>query len=164
MSVTAVPLRPLKKGSVLKLWLGLGALAAAGVGVAYAQTAQYTDSVVVKTERAGHGPAGAEGDLVLVTYVGKLADGKVFDQSPNPVPMPVADGYLIPGFVQALKQVQAGGRYTVHIPARLGYGDKEMGGGVIPANSDLDFELEVTEIVKGGMAAMGQMGGGGGGR
>ena len=38
MSVTAVPLRPIKKGSVTRLWIGLGALGLAAAGLAWVGT------------------------------------------------------------------------------------------------------------------------------
>ena len=83
------------------------------------------------------------GDQVLVNYEGKLVDGTVFDSNQG-VPFPAADGALIPGFTQALKQMQVGGRYKLHIPAALGYGERSEG--PIPANSDLDFNVEVVAI------------------
>jgi FKBP-type peptidyl-prolyl cis-trans isomerase FkpA len=48
---------------------------------------------------------------------------------------------VIPGFAKALAQMKAGGKYLVHIPAKLAYGDHAQG--PIPANSDLTFEVEV---------------------
>ena len=38
MSVTAVPIRPLKKGAVVKLWLGIAALALAAGAAAWQTT------------------------------------------------------------------------------------------------------------------------------
>ncbi len=38
MSVTAVPLRPVAKGTLTKLWVGVGLLVAAGVGFAWQTT------------------------------------------------------------------------------------------------------------------------------
>jgi FKBP-type peptidyl-prolyl cis-trans isomerase FkpA len=51
---------------------------------------------------------------------------------------------VIPGFAKALAQTQAGGKYLVHIPAKLAYGDHAQG--PIPANSDLTFEIEVLQF------------------
>jgi FKBP-type peptidyl-prolyl cis-trans isomerase FkpA len=156
MSITAVPLRPVKKGSVAKLWIAIVALGAAGAGAAMYQTAPYTERASVQVVKPGQGPVAADGDAVVLSYVGKLsATGKTFDESPQPVPMPVVDGFLIKGFIQGLKQMQAGGQYKLHIPSALAYGPEEKGGGVIPANSDLDFDITVVQIVPGGAKQMG---------
>ena len=44
----------------------------------------------------GSGAKPTDTDIALVNYVGRLTDGKVFDQSQQPTPMPVAG--VVPGF------------------------------------------------------------------
>ena len=61
MSVTAVPLRPIKKGSVAKLWISLIVLAALAAafawwGTAAFQTQTTPSGVGIRTLRAGAGP------------------------------------------------------------------------------------------------------------
>lgn len=136
--ITRVPLQPLAKGSLTKLWLGLAAAAAVAGGVAWAAMPAL---VSVKTVKAGEGPVATLDDVAFVDYTGRLADGKVFDQ--GKAPFPVRE--VVPGFSQALQQMQAGGKYKVVIPAKLGYGDKAAG--PIPANSDLYFEVEVLGVM-----------------
>lgn len=136
--ITRVPLQPIAKGALTKLWLGLAALVLLGGGVAWAMLPAH---VTVETVKAGEGPSPTEADVVLINYKGSLADGKVFDQQDRAV-MPLEG--VIPGFTQALEQMQKGGKYKVHIPASLGYGAKETG--PIPANSDLDFEIELIDF------------------
>lgn len=136
--ITRVPLQPIGKGSLGKLWLGLVAAVAAGAGLAWATVPL---SVKVETLRAGSGPSPTTADVVLINYKGTLADGKVFDQGER-APLEVAG--VIPGFTKALEQMQKGGKYKVHIPAKLGYGEK--GGGPIPPNADLDFEIELLDF------------------
>ncbi len=136
--ITRVPLQPIAKGAVGKLWLGVVAAAALGAGIAWATIPA---SVKVETVRAGSGPSPTVEDVVLINYKGTLADGKVFDQGEK-APLQVAG--VIPGFTKALEQMQRGGKYKVHIPASLGYGDKAAG--PIPANSDLDFEIELLDF------------------
>jgi FKBP-type peptidyl-prolyl cis-trans isomerase FkpA len=65
----------------------------------------------------------------------------VFDQGKAPL----AVREVVPGFSQALQQMQAGGKYKVVIPAKLAYGDKAVG--PIPANSDLYFDIEVLGVM-----------------
>jgi FKBP-type peptidyl-prolyl cis-trans isomerase FkpA len=165
MSITAVPLRPIKKGSLVKLWVALGALVAVGAGVAVAQTAVHGDTTAsglrFETLKAGKGAHPAAGDMVLVAYTGRLAaTGKVFDSSEGrPTPLPV-DG-LIPGFTEGLKMMQEGGKYRLHIPSALGYGTAGAGpAGEIPPNADLEFDVDLQKIVPGAAAQM--MGGPGG--
>ncbi|MFT4026875.1 MAG: FKBP-type peptidyl-prolyl cis-trans isomerase [Novosphingobium sp.] len=136
--ITRVPLQPIAKGAVGKLWLGVVAAVALGAGLAWATIPV---SVTVVTERAGSGPSPTVEDVVLINYKGTLADGKVFDQGEK-APLQVAG--VIPGFTKALEQMQKGGKYKVHIPASLGYGAK--GGGPIPPNADLNFEIELIDF------------------
>lgn len=137
MSVTAVPLRPVSKGGLWLLWIGLIALIAAGAGLAWAQT-RVNDFEVVQ---AGEGPSPTDSDIVLVKYKGALGDGTVFDQQEQ-APMPVAR--MVPGFSKALKKMQRGGKYKIVIPPSEGYGDKANG--PIPANSTLYFDVELLDF------------------
>ena len=136
--ITRVPLQPLAKGSLGKLWLGLAAAVAVAGGVAWAAMPAL---VSVKTVKAGEGPTATPDDVALVDYTGRLADGKVFDQGKAPL----AVREVVPGFSQALQQMQPGGKYKVVIPAKLAYGDKAVG--PIPANSDLYFDIEILGVM-----------------
>src|SRR5688500_18514923 len=80
MSVTQVPLRPLKRGALAKLWLGILLLVGAGLLLAWAGAGR-TAGVRVKTIEAGSGPVITAADGVLIQYEGKLDDGTVFDTS-----------------------------------------------------------------------------------
>jgi FKBP-type peptidyl-prolyl cis-trans isomerase FkpA len=136
--ITRVPLQPLAKGSLGKLWLGV----AAAVGVAAAGAwAAMPAMVSVKTVKAGEGPNPSLDDVAFIDYTGKLANGTVFDQGKAPLAL----REVVPGFTQALEQMQAGGKYKVKIPAKLAYGDKAAG--PIPANSDLYFDIEVLGVM-----------------
>src|SRR3569623_1264210 len=77
-----------------------------------------------------------------------LKIGKVFDQGQG-VPMPVTG--VVPGFSTGLQAMQAGGKYRLRIPAEQGYGAEEKrnqqtGEVVIPANSDLVFDVDLLEF------------------
>ena len=54
---------------------------------------------------------------------------------------------LISGFKEGLQQLKVGDKAILYIPSHLGYGAQAQGD-VIPANSDLIFEIELVEIVK----------------
>lgn len=137
MSVTTVPLRPVSKGGLWLMWIGLLALLGAGAAFAWTTSAG-SDFVIVK---AGKGPNPTDSDLVLIKYTGRLADGTVFDQQEQ-APMPVAG--VVPGFSEALKKMQKGGKYKITIPPEKGYGDKATG--PIPANSTLYFDVELIDF------------------
>lgn len=84
--------------------------------------------------------------LATVDYIGMLPDGTVFDQSRlhgGPIQIEVGTGYVIPGWDLILADMQVGERRLVAIPPEFGYGSSGYGG-VIPGNSYLIFELEVT--------------------
>jgi FKBP-type peptidyl-prolyl cis-trans isomerase FkpA len=154
--ITRVPIKPLAKGSLTKLWIGVVLAVLVGAGLAWAAVPR---SLNVDTVTEGTGPVAAKGDVVFVKYKGKLAsDGTVFDESqdiPLPVqglfpegsPFPVEEGATIPGFYQGLQQMQKGGKYTLFIPADQAYGAAPPPGSPIPPNADLEFEIEVIDIM-----------------
>ena len=145
MSVTQVPLRPLKRGALAKLWLGILLLIAAGLLLAWAGAGRST-GVRVKTIEAGSGPVITASDGVLVEYEGKLDDGTVFDTSAGRGPAFFPVGGVVPGFSQALQKMQKGGRYEFTLPSELAYGDKPPAGSPIPPNADLHFSVHVLEV------------------
>jgi FKBP-type peptidyl-prolyl cis-trans isomerase FkpA len=154
--ITRVPIKPVAKGSLTKLWIGVALAIAVGGGLAWSAVPRGLD---LDVEVAGAGKTAAKGDVVFVKYKGKLAaDGTVFDESQNiplPVqglfpegnPFPVEEGATIPGFFQGLQQMQKGGKYTLFIPADLAYGATPPPGTPIPPNADLEFEIEVMDIM-----------------
>lgn len=156
--ITRVPLQPIAKGAIGKLWIGVAAIALAAGGIAWAALPPAVD---VETIRAGTGPSPTISDVALINYRGTLPDGKEFDKGENAV-FPLAG--VVPGFTKALQQMQRGGKYKVEIPSELAYGDKAAG--AIPANTDLTFEIELLDFrsraeIEQQMQQMQQMQGGG---
>ena len=98
-------------------------------------------TVAVTTLTAGQGEKPTREDYVLVSYKGMLKDGTVFDQNEQ---MPMAVGSVVPGFADGLVQMQRGGSYRLEIPSELAYGAE--GGGPIPPNSDLVFEVTLLDF------------------
>lgn len=142
--ITRVPLLPIAKGSLSKLWIGVLVALAAGGGLAWATSLTHVkldEGVQVVTLHKGTGGSPAATDIALVNYRGTLPDGTVFD-SGQQKPFQV-DG-VIPGFSLALQKMQKQGRYLVHIPSKMGYGIAGTQG--IPGNTDLDFEVELLEF------------------
>ncbi|EGD57896.1 peptidylprolyl isomerase, FKBP-type [Novosphingobium nitrogenifigens DSM 19370] len=146
--ITRVPLQPVAKGSLGKLWLGAVVAVALGGATAYATRAK---GLEIDTVKAGTGAHPAQTDYVLFNYVGHLANGKEFDRGDH-MASPVTG--IIPGLSTALQTMQKGGKYHVYIPSRLAYGSEEkhnqMTGEVsIPANSDLVFDIELVDFKNG---------------
>ncbi|HTH28241.1 MAG TPA: FKBP-type peptidyl-prolyl cis-trans isomerase [Sphingobium sp.] len=144
--ITAVPLRPIAKGSLSKLWLGVAAAALAGVGLAYAGSAQFgtTDSgLKYQLLEKGEGPTPTKEDFALVGYKGSLSDGTVFDENAR-APMEIAN--VVPGFAEALTLMRKGGHMRVWIPAKLAYGSNPPPGSGIPADAPLQFDIRLLEF------------------
>ncbi|WP_439567358.1 FKBP-type peptidyl-prolyl cis-trans isomerase [Sphingopyxis sp.] len=136
MSVTTVPLRPVSKSGLWLMWFGLLALLVAGAALAWHTRLQNFEVV-----KAGEGASPTDGDVVLIKYTGRLGDGMVFDQQEQ-APMPVNG--VVPGFSEALKKMQKGGKYKITIPPEKGYGAEAKG--PIPANSTLYFDVELLDF------------------
>jgi FKBP-type peptidyl-prolyl cis-trans isomerase len=96
-----------------------------------------------ETLRPGSGTKPITGDQVLVTYEGHLADGTLFDASPQPTAFPV--NAVVPGFAEALQLMQKGGRYRFWIPSALAYGPKGVPG-AIPPNAELEFIVTLVDV------------------
>ena len=158
--VTRVPIHPVAKGSLTKLWLGVVIALLVGAGLAFAAMPKGLD---IETLAEGEGPTIAVGDVAWVKYTGKLASsGEVFDQTPDLPPQiaeivrsifpegspwEMQEGTMIPGFFNGLLQMKKGGSYELYIPADQAYGDQPPPGSPIPPGADLIFEIEVTDVM-----------------
>ena len=97
------------------------------------------------------GVAPERGDSITVRYVGRLANGTVFNTSAE-------EGRgvttfelnkLIPGWVAALRLMRPGDRWRLILPAHLAYGRSGKPEHQIPPNADLSFEVELVSVTKG---------------
>jgi FKBP-type peptidyl-prolyl cis-trans isomerase len=96
-----------------------------------------------ETLRPGAGAKPTVADQTLVTYEGHLADGTLFDASPQPAVLPVSG--VVPGFAEALQMMQKGGRYRFWIPSALAYGPAGIPG-AIPPNAELEFIVTLIDM------------------
>ena len=107
----------------------------------------------VAEKAAGKGAAAQAGDTVTVNYVGKLTDGKVFDQSRGkPFSFKLGSGQVIKGWDQGLLGMKVGAKRTLTIPPSLAYGARGFPP-AIPPNSTLVFDVEMVQIAPGGAPA-----------
>jgi len=107
--------------------------------------------LAMRDDVAGTGAVAEAGDSVTVNYVGSLTNGTVFDASANHgttgFTFTLGAGQVIKGWDEGLVGMKEGGKRTLLIPAALAYGSQAVGG-VIPANSDLVFEVELVKVQK----------------
>jgi FKBP-type peptidyl-prolyl cis-trans isomerase FkpA len=103
----------------------------------------------------GNGAEIKAGQTALVHYTGWLHDpaaaegkGKHFDSSVGgePFEFSVGAGHVIPGWDQGVAGMKVGGKRRLLIPPELGYGARGAGGGLIPPNATLLFDVELVEI------------------
>jgi FKBP-type peptidyl-prolyl cis-trans isomerase FkpA len=142
----------MSRWSLLLLSLAGSAALAQGDPLALAEK----EKGAVKTESGlvyrilfdGKGPSPTADDTVRVHYRGTLTNGKEFDSSykrGQPTEFPLKR--VIKCWTEGVQKLKVGGKAKLTCPANLAYGDREVGGGLIPANSVLVFEVELLGIV-----------------
>ncbi len=95
--------------------------------------------------KVGTGPSPKPGQMVTVSYVGKLTNGTVFDASTNHPPgtftFQIGAGRVIAGWDEGVMTMKVGGERILTVPPDLGYGSRDMG--PIPPNSTLIFDVKL---------------------
>ena len=185
MSVTAVPLQPVKTSNKAWLWIGIVIAILAAIGVAWIGTravvASKGDEATylawnagqpgVRTTasglqyqliEAGEGPVGKDGDVATISIEGRLRDGTIFQpRAGGPFPIQAFDParpVAILGFLEALKLMNKGSRYRIWIPAKLGYDAIPGEGGPAELKGQLlIFDVDVTELQSAAEMQMQQM-------
>ena len=100
--------------------------------------------------REGEGPSPKPGDKCNVLYVGRLLNGKVFDQATEPdkpFSFRVRRDMVIEGWDQIIQQMKRGEKRLVIIPPELGYGTRGQPP-KIGRNATLVFEMELLSFGK----------------
>jgi len=119
------------------------------------QTATSTQDVVQAQDvTVGTGATATPGSIVSVLYVGKLADGTVFDSSEahgnEPLTFTLGAQGLIPGFQIGVNGMKEGGERLMAIPPSFGYGAQDVkdasGKVIIPANSTIVFDVKLVKV------------------
>ena len=105
--------------------------------------------LVYVVQQAGEGPKPRPGSKVTAHYTGRLIDGRTFDSSRKrgrPFMFNVGRGKVIKGWDEAFLDMCKGERRTLIIPPHLGYGSRNIGGGLIPPHSILIFDVELLDF------------------
>ncbi len=120
---------------------------AAGSAAATASGLQTTDIKI------GTGASPKPGQICVMHYTGWLyqngVKGKKFDSSVDrgqPFEFAIGQRQVIAGWDQGVATMKAGGKRTLIIPPELAYGARGAGGGLIPPNATLMFEVELLEV------------------
>jgi FKBP-type peptidyl-prolyl cis-trans isomerase FklB len=85
-------------------------------------------------------------DMVTVYYTGTLINGTTFDGTEAGLPAQFKVTDLIPGWTEALELMREGDQWHIVIPPNLGYGARGAGGGTIPPNQTLVFDLTLLTV------------------
>jgi len=86
------------------------------------------------------------GQTVTVHYIGRLENGKEFNNSYTlGKPIDFKLGRVIEGWNEGLQTMKVGGKRRLWIPSKLAYGPAGNPPN-IPANANLDFEIELLGV------------------
>ena len=108
---------------------------------------KFDNGLEIQDVVVGSGAEAKNGDTVSAHYAGTLSDGKKFDSSYDrgePFSFVLGGGMVIKGWDLGLLGMKVGGKRKLIIPPDLGYGSRDVGGGVIPPNSTLFFDVELV--------------------
>ena len=108
-------------------------------------------------QAAGEPSTAQKGDVLMVHYTGRFEDGTEFDSSLTAKPagrvmqiepfiFTLGQGRVIPGWEKGLEGMKVGEKRTLVVPPALAYGDKGAGGGLIPPNATLVFDVELVGL------------------
>ena len=99
-------------------------------------------------DAAGSGSSASACSTVGVKYKGQLTNGTIFDQATTPVTFSLSN--LIEAWKKGIPLIKPGGKIKLYCPPTLAYGSQVVrdgaGNTVIPANSILIFEVELTNV------------------
>jgi len=95
----------------------------------------------------GKGKTPKLSSTVTTQYSGKLLDGTEFDSSykrGEAATFPCSG--VIKGWTEALQLMKEGSKWELYIPPDLAYGPAGTGGGTIPPNATLIFQVELISV------------------
>ncbi len=118
-------------------------------------------SLHIVDTKIGDGRMTETGNGVSVHYTGWIFDsesdtdnpcmalGKVFDSTrgrQRPFNFPLGEGRVIEGWDKGVTGMRVGGKRCLVIPPSMAYGERGAGGGAIPPNATLVFEVELLSV------------------
>lgn len=143
--------------SIRSLAIALAITAAAGAAMAQTTSAAEaakepgavvtSSGLVYRSLGEGAGAAPTSIDVVKVHYRGTFLDGREFDSSykrGEPIEFPLNG--VIKCWTEGVQKMKVGGKAKLTCPASIAYGERGAGGGVIPPNATLQFEVELIAV------------------
>jgi FKBP-type peptidyl-prolyl cis-trans isomerase FkpA len=106
-----------------------------------------TESGLYYVEKVkGKGRQAQKGNQVSVHYTLTLIDGQLIETSldKKPISYRLGEGKVIDGWEEGIAYMREGGKATLIVPSKIGYG-KEGKGSIMP-NSTLIFEVELVKV------------------
>lgn len=108
-------------------------------------------ALVKQDVKVGSGPGAKDGDVLILDYTGKLADGSTFDSTAThggaPFTVTLGVTQVIKGWSQGMYGLKEGGERKLSIPASLAYGANPPSE-KIPANADLFFDVKCDKLIQ----------------
>lgn len=117
-----------------------------------ARNTEWTTSTglkVIETQQ-GEGPVPKRGDVLGIIYRASYLDGKQFDSyqsREDPYRFRLGFQKVFAGLEEGIATMRAGGKRTLIMPPELAFGKE--GGGMIPPDTWVKFEVELIEIQPG---------------
>ncbi len=105
---------------------------------------QHSSGLLYEVITPGAGMTATSTSKIYVRYVGKLADGTIFESLTDHTQTGWVLGGMIGGWQIAVPLIQEGGKIKVVIPSSLAYGCGFRSG--IPSNSILYFEIDLVDV------------------
>lgn len=105
------------------------------------------DGILYIIVEPGDDVRASQTDTIWVNYKGTLADGTVFDQTPEGAePVQMMLNYVVPGWQKTIPLIGQGGEMTICVPSKFAYGDNGTYG--IDPCSALVFDIKLSKIGK----------------
>lgn len=105
-----------------------------------------TDSgVSIRDLTCGRGSPVRRGDVVTVSYRGRLQDGAGVEVSRRPFTFPLGRGQVIPGWDEGLVGMRVGGVRRLVIPPAMAYGEAGYLR-LIPPHATLVFRVRLLSV------------------
>jgi FKBP-type peptidyl-prolyl cis-trans isomerase FkpA len=105
--------------------------------------------IVFESLQEGSGESPKASDTVRVHYRGTFPDGREFDSSYSrgqPAEFPLTR--VIRCWTEGVQMMKPGGKARLTCPPATAYGERGAGGGVIPPNATLNFQIELLSVVR----------------
>jgi FKBP-type peptidyl-prolyl cis-trans isomerase FkpA len=147
----------IRRSILLAMLCAAAATSSYAAGQASSASAEAAANPLVKIDNVvGTGKEATVGSTVSVHYTGWLYKpmlvkqrGKKFDSSVDrkePFEFPLGAGKVIKGWDQGVVGMKVGGKRTLIIPSAMAYGPRGAADGMIPANADLIFDVELLDV------------------